>query len=244
MSHPSRTVILHCHLFKNAGTSLDHILKQNFADRWVTREFDMGKGGNTGQVENWILSSPKAVAFSSHTMTGPLPSLPDIEIVPILLLRDPLSRIRSAYRFERSQQADTFGAKLAKVNDLAGYVSKRLSNPQDRQCKSFQAWRLAMFCPGPEAEYQRAKKGAALINETGVLGLVEAFDQTLAALQCRIRGVFPDFAWQHVHANPSAKTPESHMDRALLQQLEDANADDLNLLRYAQELLCVDQRND
>lgn len=217
---------------------------QNFGDRWVTREFDMGKGSNTDQVENWILTSPEAVAFSSHTLTGPLPIIPDTEIVPILLLREPLSRIRSAYRFERNQQADTFGAKLAKKNDLAGYVSERLSNPQDRQCQNFQSWRLAMFCPGPETELQRAKAGAALINDMGVLGLVETFDQALITLQRRIKNAFPDFAWQQVHANTTAKSPESRMDQSLRQQLENANADDLNLLQHAQKLLSADQLSD
>lgn len=244
MSPPSRTVILHCHLFKNAGTSLDHILKQNFGDRWVTREFDMGQGSNTDQVEDWILTSPRAVAFSSHTVTGPLPVIPDTEIVPVLLLREPLSRISSAYRFERNQQADTFGAKLAKENDLAGYVSSRLANPQDRQCQNFQSWRLAMFCPGPEAELQRAKAGAALINDVGVLGLVEAFDQALMALQSRVEDVFPDFSWQQVRANTTTKSSESRLDQSLRQKLENANADDLSLLRHAHKLLCVDQLSD
>ena len=36
----SRTIILHYHLFKNAGTSIDAILKDNFDEKWVTREFE------------------------------------------------------------------------------------------------------------------------------------------------------------------------------------------------------------
>lgn len=244
MTHPSRTVILHYHLFKNAGTSLDHILKQNFEDQWVTREFEMGAGDNTDEVIDWITSTPKAIAFSSHTMIGPLPEVQGVRIVPILLIREPLSRIRSAYRFERTQEAGTFGAKLAKTNNLAGYVSKRLAIQQDRQCRSFQSWRVAPFCPGTENEYQRAKSGAALINETGVLGLVEDFDRVLMALQHRIADVFPDFAWQQVHANTSAKTPESRISQALRRQLEDANADDLNLLQHVRGMLCTDQSID
>ncbi len=101
-----------------------------------------------------------------------------------------------------------------------------------------------MFCPGPETELQRAKAGAALINDVGVLGLVEAFDQALMALQRRVEDVFPDFAWQQVRANTTTKSSESRLDQSLRQQLENANADDLSLLRHAQKLLCADQLSD
>jgi len=36
----ARTILIHYHLFKNAGTSLDAVLKENFGDKWITREFD------------------------------------------------------------------------------------------------------------------------------------------------------------------------------------------------------------
>ena len=47
-----RTVILHYHLFKNAGTSVDRLLQRNFPDAWATREFS-GRN-NTAQVIEWI----------------------------------------------------------------------------------------------------------------------------------------------------------------------------------------------
>ncbi len=115
---PQRTVVLHYHLFKNAGTSLDEILKRNFGARWVTREFSMTGGDNSAELAKWITEEEDAVAFSTHTGIGPVPEVPGVRIVTIMLLRDPISRIRSAYRFERSQRADTFGARLAKETDL------------------------------------------------------------------------------------------------------------------------------
>ena len=57
-----RTIILHYHLFKNAGTSVDAILKRIFGDRWVTREFPAMRGNNTAMVEQWIRNTPEAVA--------------------------------------------------------------------------------------------------------------------------------------------------------------------------------------
>ena len=94
-----RTVILHYHLFKNAGTSVDRLLKDNVADRWVTGEFPANGGNNSGLVADWIRPTPDAVAFSSHTMLGPLPFVDDVQIISLIFLRDPIARIISAYTF-------------------------------------------------------------------------------------------------------------------------------------------------
>ncbi len=59
-----RTIILHYHLFKNAGTSVDAILQRNFPGRWVTREFPIAGENNTALVEDWIRETPDAIAYS------------------------------------------------------------------------------------------------------------------------------------------------------------------------------------
>ena len=94
----ARTIILHYHLFKNAGTSLDQILKRNFGSRWVTREFPMAGDDNSAQLAEWIRSEPEAVAFSTHTGIGPVPEVEGVDIVSVMLLRDPVARIRSKLR--------------------------------------------------------------------------------------------------------------------------------------------------
>src|SRR5262249_29168921 len=41
-----RCVLIHYHLFKNAGSSIDAILQQNFSDRWISLEFPARRGTN------------------------------------------------------------------------------------------------------------------------------------------------------------------------------------------------------
>ncbi|RMF37241.1 MAG: hypothetical protein D6754_09885, partial [Alphaproteobacteria bacterium] len=157
----TRTVILHYHLFKNAGTSLDEVLKRNFADRWVTREFDgLPASDNHRAVACWLAGSPEAVAFSSHTAMGPVPRLPGTRIHAIMFLRDPLDRIRSAYAFERTQDYDSPGTRIARRTDFAGYVRERLDAPRERFCRNFHCHRLAAFCRDPQlSEPERARQG-------------------------------------------------------------------------------------
>jgi len=222
-----RTIILHYHLFKNAGTSLDRILQRNFPDQWVTQEF---RGiNNTADVIRWIDANPDAVAFSSHTMMGPLPRIPDVQVFSVMLLRDPVARIRSAYRFERNQQAETLGAVLAKHTDLEGYVRVRLAMPGDRQCNNFQTFRLASLVPGHDPEIERARLA---LDHLSLVGKVEAFGHSLETLTERLSPWFPDFdAGDEVHANASAPsktaTPE---DGALTELLTSVNSDDRTLI--------------
>lgn len=227
-----RTVVLHYHLFKNAGTSLDRILQSNFGDRWVTREFGGGRD-NSAAIATWIRTTPHAVAYSTHTAVGPLPQIDGIRVVPVMLLRDPLERIRSAYRFERGQRADTWGANLAKEFDFDGYVRARLANPVDRQCRNFQTGRLASMVPGEAPELDRALRAAPRLS---VLGLVERFDAALAALARELRDDFPDFTWESLRANRSKAGAEDDPALAeppeLTERLRAANADDLALIDW------------
>ncbi|MCR9062160.1 MAG: sulfotransferase family protein [Rhodobacteraceae bacterium] len=221
-----RTIILHYHLFKNAGTSLDAILKQNFGDKWATREFPSAGGNNTSLVEDWIRETPEAIAYSSHSMMGPIPQVEGVKVISIMLLRDPIERIKSAYRFERKQAAETFGAVLARHTDMEGYMKVRLSLPHDRQCRNFQTQRLATLVPGPEPELARA---VSALGRLSVVGLVSDFSGTLKRLATAITNPFPDFSWKEVHSNRSRKEDVDVPD-ALEALLAEPNADDLALL--------------
>lgn len=226
----SRTIILHYHLFKNAGTSVDQILRRNFSDRWVTAEFPTNTGNNTAEVTDWIRANPQAVAFSTHTAFGPAPQIDGVNVVTLMMLRDPIARIRSAYRFERKQEADTWGAQLAKTHDLAGYVRARLARPGDRQCRDFQSERLASLVPGEASELERAKQG---LSRLSVVGLVEDFDGTMARLANALRSSYPDFGWEAVQANRTTPDKTTLQDGDVDSLLRDANANDLALLEVA-----------
>ena len=226
-----RTVILHYHLFKNAGTSVDHVLRRNFPGGWISTEFPGNGGNNTVDVAQWIRDTPRAIAFSSHTMLGPIPQIDGMRIVPVVLLRDPVDRIHSAYHFERQQQADTKGAQLAKAHDLAGYVNARLAINGDRQCRNFQTARLASMMPGDAPERARAVEATQLIQRLGVLGLVPDFRAAMAQLSARVSRTLGPLDIPDVRANRAAGT-RAPLAPHLLDQLVAENGDDLALLDH------------
>lgn len=198
-----RTTVLHYHLFKNAGTSLDKVLKENFDEKWVTREFP--PRGNpvvhARDVAEWIMGRPDAVVFSSHTADLPPPVLPGIRVIPLIFIRHPIDRIASVYSFERKQEADTFGSVLARNTTLKGYVEVRLRIPNDRQCRNFHVERFSKMFPTSEgAELER---GLRALDALPMVGIVERFDDSMARIAELLQPYFSAFKVSNVAANVS-----------------------------------------
>ncbi|MEM5518908.1 hypothetical protein WNY37_18255 [Henriciella sp. AS95] len=233
----NRKVVLHYHLFKNAGTSVDRTLQKNFGDRWLTKEFPNQGGNNSPLVAEWIASTPEGVAYSSHTMLGPIPEVERVDIIPVILLRDPIDRIKSAYKFEQKQDADTWGAQLAKEHDFGGYVRARLDRKGDRQCRDFQTERIASLKPGDGSEIDRAVAALEAIHSAGTVGLVERFDSFMVRLTDRLQPFYEDFQGEAVRANVSSKSASAPLDPSLSALLLDANKQDFKLMKRARELI-------
>ncbi|MCB1754984.1 MAG: hypothetical protein KDJ38_05655, partial [Gammaproteobacteria bacterium] len=84
-----RNIIVHYHLFKNAGTSIDKMLKNSFGDAW--ENYDLPAAGariSPDSLQQYIEENPHLQASSSHQIVPPLPT-GDLNVFPIVFLRDP-----------------------------------------------------------------------------------------------------------------------------------------------------------
>lgn len=238
-----RKVILHYHLFKNAGTSLDAAFKESVQpEEWVTQEFPGQPKANREQVAQWILDNPQAKIFSSHTAHLPPPTLEGIKVLPVIFLRHPIDRIASAYAFETKQGGDSFGAVLARNTDISGYIETRLALPHDRQCRNFHMQRLAMMFGEKQGdEFTRAQK---VLETLPFVGIVEQFADSMARLENWLQSEgFEDMQLKPVEKNVSRdikKTLEEKLEEfegrispEVFAQLMEANQDDLVLYESA-----------
>jgi hypothetical protein len=94
-----RSIIIHYHLFKNAGTSVDSVLEKSFGASW--RNFDNKNSSarfSPKEFEKINLEHPELKAFSSHQIVPPIPK-GSLRVYPIIFLRHPIDRIKSAYLF-------------------------------------------------------------------------------------------------------------------------------------------------
>ncbi len=186
-----RKIIFHYHLFKNAGTSVDAILKKNFPGRWVSREFPPTADNQQQRVAEWIQANPNAIVFSSHTALLPPPQIDGVEIFPIIFIRHPIDRIASAYHFEKKQQSENKSAVLAKSTDLSGYIDGHLVNENDYQCRNFQSKRLAKYFMGSHEDI--GPLALQSLERLPFVGLVEDFGQSIQILADWLTPHFPNF---------------------------------------------------
>ncbi len=186
-----RRVIIHYHLFKNAGTSVDRLLTQNFTDQCSFKEFDGAVAIRAQAVRQWIQTNPDAVVFSSHTAVPPSPDIEGVEIFPISFVRHPIDRIASAYAFERTQGLANFGCTIARNNSLAGYIDIHLSLGHNSQCRNFQLMHFSTFVKQPDADLEHRAFHAA--DTLPFIGVVEQYDASIERLDKYLRPHFPEF---------------------------------------------------
>ena len=229
-------IILHYHLFKNAGTSVDAMLSANFGSRWTEREFAITpRATNAEAVRDFLIARPDLAALSSHTALMPVPQIEGVEIFPIVFVRHPLLRIRSAYVFERKQQVDTGGTRLARALDFAGYLRTLLDHRGPNQARNFQTARLAWF----DADTSRPPRARArdAIRALPFVGLVEDYRRSIARLAALLRPRLPDFEPLIVRKNVSSGEGRSTDEQLiairdeigpdLYAELRAANAEDI-----------------
>jgi hypothetical protein len=241
---PARTIVFHYHLFKNAGTSVDELLRQNFGAAWATQEFHGPRRNNAASVLEFLRANTHLNAASSHTAHLPVPRIDGIEIFPIIFIRHPLDRLRSAYEFERRQIANTPGARLAKAHDFAGYLRVLLKNKHHRQVRNFQTFRLAQN-ETPRAGSERERALHAL-SKLPFVGSVEHFHSSLHRLERLLRPIFPHFRAARPHRNISQRREmdlsqrlnsiETCLGAELYADLLSANEDDMAVYAAMQDL--------
>lgn len=210
-----RPVLVHYHLFKNAGSSIDRNLKRCFGDAW--HAFDPASPSavlTAEQLDQEIEAHPEACAFSSHCIVPPVLSTV-AALHPIVVLREPISRVRSAWLFEWQKQK---GAEKP-IGSLAEYIETKFASPRRNAIENFQTIRLSVTDPATnraaEGTGDEALLSAAVsfIDSLPAFGLVERFDESLELLQAAYGSAFESLDLQPVQVNRTDATPMSLEER-------------------------------
>ena len=129
-----RHVVFHYHIFKNAGSTVDGMLRKHFGDASCS-EIEGNAVDATLNAEHllrYVRENPAIKMIASHQARLPEPVASDIAFYPLVFLRHPIDRVGSVYAFERRQDRNDVypGIIVAQENDLAGYVKWRLNGPE------------------------------------------------------------------------------------------------------------------
>jgi hypothetical protein len=254
-----RFVIVHYHLYKNAGSTIDSILDRNF------------HGEERGHIEgpypwsmlkpsdllDYTLANPRLRAISTHQARLPLPQHPEVTFLPLLFLRDPIDRFGSVYSFERKQPAEslspsTIVARRASLPEFAEWVVGRDGTAV---CRNFQVVHLsAEQRDVPEGRATPGDYDAALaqLKSLPFFGLVELFDESIQAMGDYLRPHFGELEFHHSPINVTAERKSTLEQRlkhireelgpSLYRELLEHNALDVLLYREAQQMFEARQR--
>lgn len=249
----TRQVIVHYHLFKNAGSTIDHILQNNFGNGWLP--FDGEKAHSRIQapeIEQLILQHPEVQAVSSHNAVLPIPAIAGISIAPIVFLRHPLDRVRSIYDFERKQGQKSGpvsqGAEHASKLDFNDYIKWRFDTCKNGVTHNYHtAWllhdpRFNRF----EITQKDFELAVQNLKELPFFGLVERFDDSLKLLSQHLTNI-----GIHITTDYQVKNSTKHREKPMADKLDSLRENigddiwsqivsrnhwDLELYKAAQEL--------
>ena len=233
-------ILLHCHLFKNAGTTIDWALKRSLGWGFVDHRRDraMLKGGMR-YVEKYLTLKAYVMAVSSHHMPfDPGYESQRFRYWHIIMLRDPIARCASVYQYEKIQPPVSLGARMAKKHDMRGYFHWRMQDDAPVVIRNFQTRYLAgRKHPArklQDLDFDTARIRARLPNV--LVGFVERFDESMVLFESILREHFQKLDLAYVKQNQNHARPEDSiaylreaLGEALFLRLNAENALDLRL---------------
>ncbi len=240
-----RHVLVHYHLFKNAGTSIERLLRDSFGDAWSSWDREEPGARICGQdMQRWLEERPGIRAVSSHQVVPPVPR-GNLSVTPIVFLREPLLRVKSAWLFEWQKQ---LGLETPK-GSLVEYIESKFVHQNSSVIANFQASRLGNIhydATRPRLHrYNEELLSAAceFVDSLPFVGLVERFSDSLELMQVACRPGFPDFIVKEHRENvleSSADSVEVRLEKLrvdigneLFDELCVRNRLDLQLYAYA-----------
>jgi hypothetical protein len=234
---PARFVVLHYHIFKNAGSTLEYALRRAFGERFATVHGPDAQAILHGpDIVPFLLAHPETTAISSHHLKHPKPAAPGLVVFDFCVLREPLDRLWSVYKhFRRSEPTDDLSAKAKELS--CGPFFDFLIREQPHMVNDAQVNILAngaAYTRPPDATDLAA--ALQIARETSALGVVELLDQSLVAAEYFLHPAFPEIHLEYVRQNvspPAERLFRDEVGEVICQQLCKMNQFDKELVSWA-----------
>lgn len=243
-----RHIVLHYHIFKNAGVTIDTILRKNLGSDWGSIEGEPSSEILSNEsLLKYIFENPGLRAVSSHEARLPSPVESTIIFYPFLFIRHPIDRIGSIYSYRRSQPGGIrLANKVARETDFAGFINWSLSHPINQPILNVQTGFLSGTLKKGQINTPTSddlKVALKRLNELIFFGLVEFFDESLIRMQEYLYGAFGKFDLSYTVQNKSydrKSTLQERLDEIefslgprLYSELVEKNSLDLELYENA-----------
>ncbi|GHD31918.1 sulfotransferase family 2 domain-containing protein [Parahalioglobus pacificus] len=217
LTHSVRQYIVHAHMFKNAGTTLDWSLQYSFGERFFAHTDDAVLRDRPRELERVMLESGRISALSSHWLPLPLSPVLANQTALLVLLRHPIIRAQSVYLFERGQQGDHGpSSTAAKQMDFREFVEWRLSPGRGPVIHNFQTRYLSGHFHD-ECNEERFEQALETLD-AALVGIVERYDDSMILFETALCKEFPELDLASRPKNVSATAAQTIGER--LQQIK------------------------
>lgn len=201
-----RHILLHYHIFKNAGTTIYFILKSNFGKRVASLDsnrFNRALGDDV--LLKFLQKHPKIEAVTSHHLFPPKPQHEQFVFHDILFLRHPMARLSSMYDFyRRTDVTEDPLTKEARRRNTADFM-KLLIDKYSHHVNNAQVRYLsARERNEAEPELQTAVR---IAFQSTVLGVAEQFDVSAVTAEHVLSPTFEGIRFAYIARNVSSSGP-------------------------------------
>jgi hypothetical protein len=241
-----RWVLVHGHIFKNAGSTIESILRRSFGPRFATLHGPAHDSTIRGsELAGFLLANPEIAAVSSHHTAYPLPVIAGTILFDLCFFRNPLLRLWSMYRYFRVTQASGDLASRARSHSAPEFFDLLMAE-YPHLVNDAQVTYLAnggVYTRPPTAQDLRVAMERA--RRISVLGVVELFDESAVTAEYFLRPTFPALRFEYVTENvstfandgPAEEVLRREVGGARYAQLERMNRLDAQMLAFAREEL-------
>ena len=200
-----RFVILHYHFLKNAGMTVEDFLHRSFGAGFLSIDSPDRDGHiSTPALLSLLENNPLLKAVSSHQIRHPVPQAPGFLFFDLCFLRDPIDRVRSTYDYFRKKPAagdpvSEFANHLPLSRFIARVIEETPLHLNDAQVNL-----LANGIANDAPTQQDFERAVATMLQTSFLGVVDRFEESMAAGQHFLRPVFPELGCAAEATNATA----------------------------------------
>jgi hypothetical protein len=186
-----RAVVVHYHIFKNAGTTIDSVFERALGPAYAFEQGDPDSPLHADDLVALLNARPEIRYITSHALRPPRPLVPGCHVVDVVFLRHPIDRFRSIYDFHRSGGGGGKAEAAARrfgLRDFASWMAAEAPwNFFDPQV-TMMGNRGDFFHPPPEAVFATA---CLRVQDVRLLGTVELIRESLLYANVCLQGVLP-----------------------------------------------------
>jgi hypothetical protein len=235
-----RHIILHHHIFKNAGTTLDYSLKRQFCSGFVALDDPSGNLIDSATLVHFLDQNPDVKAVSSHHFHGQDFLIRGYRFFNLALIRSPLHRLLSIYKFSLRSEGEL--ADIAKTSDLPVFLRILI----ERYPHLVDSPQTNMFANhgfyGRPTGMEDFRNAAFRLQSFSLCAPVERYDDAMVALEYFISPVYGPKGLDFSYVRQNVSEPiEGQTD---LRGLIGADYDHLAKLSEQDEMLCSFANNE